>query len=64
MRNRILWTVLCSIVASVMFTIGFKEMGVDDLGWSGGLGAGVGVLLGTLLDARFSKSSEDKGEAD
>ncbi len=60
MRNRILWTVLCTVIASVGFTVGLKGLGVDPTGWGAGLGAGVGVVLGALLDARFSKDSKDK----
>lgn len=58
MRTQIIWTVICSVIASVIATLAFKQAGVDPVGWAGGIGAGVGVVMGMFIAARLDKGED------
>ena len=55
MGKQILWTVIVSVVATVVAKVLFNAAGVDDAGWAGGIGAGIGVASGILIAAKLPK---------
>ena len=59
MRNQLIWTVVCSVIASVVAAVLFKEAGIDSAGWAGGIGAGLGVVGGTLIAAKLDKKDKN-----
>ena len=57
-RHIIKWTVICTIPATILASVFFKFLGIDDLGWGGGIGAGVGIGVANIIATKTMKSDE------
>ena len=44
MKQLMFWTAVCTVPVSVITVMAFKLAGVHPGGWSGGIGAGIGVV--------------------
>jgi len=52
------WTIICTVTSSVLIVMAFKAAGVEPGGWSGGIGAGVGVICAQIIAAKTSKRTD------
>jgi hypothetical protein len=60
----IMWTIICTVPASIITVLAFKWAGLEPGGWSGGIGAGIGVILGQVIAAKRSKVSDSTEDVD
>ena len=59
MKQTINWTVVCTVPCTVLSAIALKALGMDSNAWSGGIGAGLGVVLGRWISAKRQISTDD-----
>jgi len=59
LKRLLFWTVICSVVGSVGTVAVFKMAGLELGGWSGGIGAGIGVVFGHLIAAKTSPADTE-----
>ena len=63
-KMTIFWVAVCTVPCSILTVIAFKLAGVEPGGWSGGIGAGIGVICGHYIAAKRDQGrSEDDTSA-
>ena len=59
MKHTLIWTVVCTVLFTVLSALAFKAFGIDSSAWSGGIGAGLGVILGPWIAAKRQMKQTD-----
>ncbi|MEE2786541.1 MAG: hypothetical protein VX589_04315 [Myxococcota bacterium] len=59
MQQTLIWTAICSVTFTVLCALLFKALEIDSSAWSGGIGAGLGVILGPWIAAKRQVKRDD-----